>query len=563
MTRIFRAFLWLRWRVFVNSLERTGARDTIERFSIATEKLGPIMALVLLVPSSIALAVLGLIAGYGTATGEWLLPIELVRYVLLAATVFTVIGPIFLPMRDAGNVVRFLLLPIPRLALYIAHVTGALADPWVLLTVPPLLMIPIGLAAGGNLLTAAAALVAGMAFLLIMIGLTSLLSSTIHLLLRDRRRGDLVMLFLVVLLPMLSLVPSIVGTQHVADRIAEKTAGRRATPHTRSTMEIAARRAYAYLPSELYTKAATVVPGRRRMAVIPLARLGAIALAVQALGFAAFKRMLDMPVSLGARRAGALGGLWARRIPGLTPAASAVALAHLRLALRTPRGRSILAAPLLMLLVFGFLIRRRGELPFAGVSIHTGLSLATFVTFVSLLSILPLAMNQFAIDKAGFTRQMLLPLSIGELLAGKAVGNALVAAIPGLCSFILAAVLFPGGNPALWLALIIALAATYILVAPVAAALSAVFPRTVDLSSIGNGSNAHQAAGLLGLLSFFIAAAPSALLALLSSQLLHRPELTPLFLTAWLVIATIVSRLLFIPVRRLVANRCETLAQHY
>jgi hypothetical protein len=563
MTRIFRAFLCLRWRVFVNSLERTGARDTIERFSIATEKLGPIMALVLLVPSSIALAVLGLIAGYGTATGEWLLPIELVRYVLLAATVFTVIGPIFLPMRDAGNVVRFLLLPIPRLALYIAHVTGALADPWVLLTVPPLLMIPIGLAAGGNLLTAAAALVAGMAFLLIMIGLTSLLSSTIHLLLRDRRRGDLVMLFLVVLLPMLSLVPSIVGTQHVADRIAEKTAGRRATPHTRSTMEIAARRAYAYLPSELYTKAATVVPGRRRMAVIPLTRLGAIALAVQALGFAAFKRMLDMPVSLGARRAGALGGLWARRIPGLTPAASAVALAHLRLALRTPRGRSILAAPLLMLLVFGFLIRRRGELPFAGVSIHTGLSLATFVTFVSLLSILPLAMNQFAIDKAGFTRQMLLPLSIGELLAGKAVGNALVAAIPGLCSFILAAVLFPGGNPALWLALIIALAATYILVAPVAAALSAVFPRTVDLSSIGNGSNAHQAAGLLGLLSFFIAAAPSALLALLSSQLLHRPELTPLFLTAWLVIATIVSRLLFIPVRRLVANRCETLAQHY
>jgi hypothetical protein len=255
--------------------------------------------------------------------------------------------------------------------------------------------------------------------------------------------------------------------------------------------------------------------------------------------------------------------LWARRIPGLTPAASAVALAHLRLALRTPRGRSILAAPLLMVLVFGFLIRRRGELPFAGVSIHTGLSLATFVTFVSLLSILPLAMNQFAIDKAGFTRQMLLPLSIGELLAGKAVGNALVAAIPGLCSFMLAAILFPGGNPALWLALVIALAATYILVAPVAAALSAVFPRTVDLSSIGNGSNAHQAAGLLGLLSFFVAAAPSALLAVFSAQLLQRPEFTPLFLAGWLVVASIISWLLFIPVRRLVANRCETLAQHY
>ena len=41
MGRIFRAFLWMRWRVLVNSLERTGSRDTLERFSIAADKLGP------------------------------------------------------------------------------------------------------------------------------------------------------------------------------------------------------------------------------------------------------------------------------------------------------------------------------------------------------------------------------------------------------------------------------------------------------------------------------------------------------------------------------------------
>ena len=268
-----------------------------------------------------------------------------------------------------------------------------------------------------------------------------------------------------------------------------------------------------------------------------------------------------MPLTLGARRAGAFGGLWARRIPGLTPAASAVALAHLRLALRTPRGRSMLAAPLLMLLVFGVIIQRHGKLPFAGVNIDTGLSLATFVTFLSVLSILPFAMNQFAIDKAGFTRQMLLPLSIAELLTGKAVGNALVAAIPAMCCLVLSAVLFPGGSPALWLSLPIALAATYILVAPLAAALSALFPRTVDLGSIGTGSNAHQAAGLLGLLAFVLSTVPSALLALFSAHLLHRPEFTPVLLAAWFAAASIISRLLFIPVRRLVASRCETLAQ--
>jgi hypothetical protein len=560
--RTFRAFLWLRWRVLINSLERTGARDTIERFSLATEKLGPIMALVLLVPSSLALAVLGLIAGYGTATGEWRLPMELVRYFLLASTAFTLIGPIILPMRDGGNAVRFLLLPIPRVTLYTAHVTGALADPWVLLTVPPLLTIPIGLAAGGRPLTAAYAAIAGSGFLLIVVGLTSLLSSAIHLLLRDRRRSDLVMLFLVVALPMLGLAPSIVSMERVSERLADN-APHQTIAHAPSAAELVARRAYRYLPSQLYTNAATSGAGTHRRAVLSLAALGAIALVVQVLGFGAFTRMLDMPQSLGARRAGALRGLWARRIPGLSPAASAVALAHLRLALRTPRGRSILAAPLLMLLVFGFLIRRRGELPFAGVSINLGISLATFATFVSVLSILPLAMNQFAVDKGGFTRQMLLPLSVGELLAGKAMGNALIAAIPALCCFVISALLFPGGSPALWLALLLGLAAIYILVAPVAAALSAVFPRTVDLSSIGNGSNAHQAAGLLGLLSFVVAAAPPALIAIVSRHLLDRPEFTLLFVAAWLVVASITSRLLFIPVRRLVASRCETLAQHY
>ena len=83
MTRVFRAFLWMRWRIFVNSLERTGARDTLERFSVAIDKLGPIMAMILLVPSSIALFVLGLTAGFGVATGSWLVPMELIRFFLL------------------------------------------------------------------------------------------------------------------------------------------------------------------------------------------------------------------------------------------------------------------------------------------------------------------------------------------------------------------------------------------------------------------------------------------------------------------------------------------------
>src|SRR5262249_58154484 len=81
---------------------------------------------------------------------------------------------------------------------------------------------------------------------------------------------------------------------------------------------------------------------------VPLASLGLAAFLVQALGFAAFVRLLDMPVSLGTRRAGALGGLWDRVIPGLSPGASAVAFTQLRLALRTPRGRAPIGTPILM-----------------------------------------------------------------------------------------------------------------------------------------------------------------------------------------------------------------------
>lgn len=560
MGRIFRAFLWMRWRVLVNSLERTGSRDTVERFSVALDKLGPIMALVLLIPSGIALFALGLTAGFGAATGSWLMPMEFVRYFLLLGLVLTVIGPMILPSRDSGNVVRMLLLPIPRVALYMAQVSAALADPWIALMVPVLLGVPIGLAVGLQFVAAFIALLAGAAFLLFVLSVTSLASSIIHLLLRDRRRGDLVMFFLVLILPMMGILPQFL--------MHDRDTGRRLTRAERNALPPspvgkAVVRAAPYVPSESYRRA--VLNGRNSPAdaAMPIAALGVLALAASGVGFAAFRRVLDMPVSMGSRQAGAFGGLWDRVIPGLSPAASAVAFTQLRLALRSPRGRATIGSPLLLPIILAALAYKRGgslAIPF--LSTANGLPLATFGCFMAVLALIPLAMNQFAIDKAGFTRQMLSPLSIRDLLVGKAVGNALIAAVPAVFCFVLPALMLPGGHPALWLAMPLALASSYLLLAPAAAALSAVFPKVVDLNSIGKG-NAHQAAGLLGMLAFAASAAPSGLLTFLAVRVLHRPELTPLFLLVWCAIAFGLSQLLFIPVRRLVASRCETLAQYY
>jgi hypothetical protein len=562
MRRIFGAFLWMRVRVLVNSLERTGARDTLERFSVATEKLGPIIALVLLIPSSIALFVLGITTGFALAQSDSLITIQLVRYFLLLVLLLTLIGPIILPTRDSGSIVRLLLLPIPRFDLYLAQMAGSLADPWILLVVPVAVGIPIGLAVGLSFVAAALAALAGLTFVLFLTGLTSLASSVIHLLLRDRRRGDIVMFVVIFMIPLMAMLPQILIRE---DR---GPGGRRLTRAERqalppSTSARVALRLAPYLPSEMYRRAAANAVKTPAGSAVPLAELAVMALLAQAAGFAAYRRVLDMPVSLGMRRAGSFGGLWDRVVPGLTPAASAVAFTQLRLALRTPRGRASMVSPLLMPLVLGAVAARRGGMSIPGIEGEQGLALAGIGVFASVLALMPIAMNQFAIDRAGFTRQMLSPISIGELLTGKAVGNALIAGIPASLCFVLSGLLFRGSHPLLWLGLIFAVVATYTLLAPAAAALSAIFPKTVDLNSIGNNSNAHQAAGLLGMLAFAASAAPPLLLALLALTVLHRPDFVSLFLLGWMVVALGLSYLLFIPIRSLVANRCETLAQYY
>ena len=66
----------------------------------------------------------------------------------------------------------------------------------------------------------------------------------------------------------------------------------------------------------------------------------------------------------------------------------------------------------------------------------------------------------------------------------------------------------------------------------------------------------------LGMLILVASMAPSVLLLLFATAYLHRVDLLPLMLLAWCAIAVGLSRALFVPVRRLVASRCETLAQY-
>jgi hypothetical protein len=75
----------------------------------------------------------------------------------------------------------------------------------------------------------------------------------------------------------------------------------------------------------------------------------------------------------------------------------------------------------------------------------------------------------------------------------------------------------------MWLSLPPGLLATSVLTAPAAAVLSALFPRAVNLNSIGQRSNPHGLSNLLGLLSIAIASAP-AILCGVSTAVIGRPS---------------------------------------
>jgi hypothetical protein len=567
MWRTLRAFAWMRWRVLMNTLERTGARDTVERLSLAIEQIGPIIALALLVPSALGLAALGAYAGYWLPVADDVAAFRVIVFLLFIACGFCLVGPLLMPSMDRANAVRLLLLPISPRTLYVAQSASALSDPWTLLALTIAIGVPVGLVAAGAIGAAAAALLAGALLVLVLAGLSTLSAFVLHLIVRDRRRGELVTLIVIVILPLIGLFPGLLNGPVAGERGHEERRARveRRARGEKTAMEhviAVGRHAYPWLPPELYAGAARA-SARRDVAAAAgaVVGLGASAAILHALGLLTFRRLLDSPDASSRRQPTRVTGSWRARIPGISRAAMAVAQAQLRLTLRTPRGRSMLLSPLIVFALFAILLRRNLEgVDFGLISVASGLGLATLGAAGCLLSVLPFAMNQFAIDRAGLTLALLSPLDYRALLVGKAVGNGVVIAASALLCMFVAYTFFPSGDLALWISIPLALAATYILAAPGAAALSALFPRAVDLNSIGRGSNAHGAAGLIGLLLFVAAGAPSVLLTLVATVILQRPALAPVLLLTWCAVVLVVSRALFRAAAALFDKRRENLA---
>jgi len=544
--------------MMLNAFDKTGARDRLERFSIALEQIGPIVMLLLLVPSAALLGGLGIFAGLSLARGETdAIVFQLARYLLLAAPLFALVGPFFLPAADRTNPVRLLLLPIPRSTLYVAQSSAAFGDIWNILAIPLILGLPLGLAVGGAVVQTMLSLVAAILLIVTLVGLSSIAASVLHLVARDRRRGELIALLLIVVLPLVGMVPAMMASD---EELSQRSA-RREHP-LEPAMDQLQRVGLAVAPTEVYARTLTAAArGDGRRAFRSSAVLAGFTIAVHLLGFVAFRKVLESPASSGGKRGAPMRSIWTRRLPGLSQPASAVALAQLRLALRTPRGRSIMLSPLVVFFLFGVMMyRSAGAVDLGPFHFTSGIGLATVCSFFATLSVLPIAMNQFAVDRAGLTLALLSPLAARELLTGKAVGNALIIGPPAALCMLVSGVVFPGDPLPLWIALFFGVTAMYLATAPVAAIASAMFPRVANLNSIGRGGNPHGLANFIGMLTMVVGGGIPLLLSLAATNFLERPILAPIFVVTWCAIVYIAARLLFTPAVRIFQSRRENLA---
>jgi hypothetical protein len=185
----------------------------------------------------------------------------------------------------------------------------------------------------------------------------------------------------------------------------------------------------------------------------------------------------------------------------------------MRLALRTVRGKTAVYLNFVVTaMIYVLLMRQLTDvvLP-TGLSFGLGIGFAGgFFTFISLQ---PILANVFAIDANGLTLQFLSPLSTTDILRGKVIGGALLMAISTTLCFGIGLVLDPSGSPILWLTALVILGSMFLLFAPIALLLSAVFPKAADLSRMGRDGNPQPIAGFVAFLAVPLLLIPPGLLA--------------------------------------------------
>lgn len=548
MLRSLRAFTWLRWRLLVNGLEAKRRRGSLEEFSRILAVLLKAFALVLTLAAAAAAGLVGLWTGWRVAhDGLPIQPTALVaRAVLVGVLAMAVLAPLLRSEVVSTISPRMLLLPIPRRALHLVEVAAAATDPWMAFVAPGALALGLGLLLGGRFAGGLAVVAAAVGIVATLATLSSLVSLSMHWLMRNRRRGESATLIIVLAISVLSLVPVLL-TERLEQR-TQAVEGRRSAPQAPISRRLdASLPAWTQaLPSELYGRSlAAAVDGRQSRAWLGVLALWAQAALCYALSARVHGRVLGaLEGGASRRRTRAVHGGFPR-LPGLSTAASAVALVQARTALRTVRGRLVVLLPGPMFALVGLVTRRiPNEFPGGdALGTHGPLLLGVQALF-SLYALLAFSMNQFASDRAGLTLQMLTPLRPVDLVRGKAVGCGLVYAAQVGLSLLCAVAVTRSGSPSEWVGVLLGAFAVYALMSPLGALMSAMFPVASDLRDTSSKGSAHGVATLVGTAAAAVGSAPTALALLFVHHGAERPGLALLLTAAWTALALVAAALL-------------------
>lgn len=606
-------FLWLRWRMLIGGL--TSQRRSGWRLASAWAEVGG--AAVLWMGSlggALALSVAAVIAARALALGGTGRAIVMIVCRVLLGVVSA--GFLLFPaMRGArtgtGGRVRMQLLPIRRRTLHGLEVASCLADPWLILVMPAVLVLGLTLLTGvpglfassPDRLGGAVALLAGLVFCAALLSLSAAASFGVELLFRSRRRAEVTALVVSVALIVVSMAPALLDRHERHEERASRSAQERAAPSPEplpGPLEPSrpgaagdgalspGRRAGAQdgdlerlgqlgelvmepgpwtmaLPSEAYVRVlATATSGRLGAAWAAVGALMIEAFLLFALSGFFWRRLTTGTASSRGRRVDPQ----TVRVPDLPlvrPPVAAVAWVALRTALRTLPGRMALVSPLVMGVVFVFLSGSDWQVALGGAPGAPGVSggvdlagalLVTGVFAMGVLATQPLSVNQFAADGSGLVMALQAPIRGEELVRGKALGLGLLAALSAVPASLVVVALRPGAL-ALWPAALLAAAAAACLVAPLFATLSTLLPKAVDLNRFGRESQPHKLAGFLALLSTAVSFLPALAVGAGVFAWSRSPLVTAAAEAAWLAVALVVSRVALRFVGRLVDARRE------
>ena len=260
---------------------------------------------------------------------------------------------------------------------------------------------------------------------------------------------------------------------------------------------------------------ATLDPGAAWATAVGAALTGDLALAAAMLGlmvavtallFVAagrlHRRLLEAPPP-STRGAGGRATRLPAPIPFCRPATAAVARAHLRLVLRTTRGRLALIGPAFGALIFAGVARFGANIAAASGPVafmYSPLFIAALAVTGSLGNLSAITGNQLAALGQGLVLERLLPLDDATLLRGAAVGGGLAYGVAMVTSL---ALTFPILGPPwwMWTGAFFAGVVVYAGLAPVQAAASAVFPVVAKLGTMSKRGGPHPLVrfGLLAL----------------------------------------------------------------